>query len=96
LQLPSEQNIQSSVPGYIQAYDGPRRIRGHDEKAKAMAVYKQKNSKQWWYKFSWNGQLIRAITKQTNKRTAEQIEAARKTQLAKGEVGIHTGSRFLR
>ena len=53
-----------------------------------MAVYKQKNSDKWWYKFSWNGQLIRKSTKQTNKRVAETMEAAHKTALAKGEVGI--------
>lgn len=53
-----------------------------------MAVYKQKNSDKWWYKFSWNGQLIRKSTKQANKRIAEAIEAAHKTALAKGEVGI--------
>ena len=53
-----------------------------------MAVYKQKNSNKWSYKFSWNGALIRKSTKQTNKRVAEQMEAAHKTALAKGEVGI--------
>jgi integrase len=53
-----------------------------------MAVYKQKTSNKWWYKFHWNGQLIRESTKQTNKRTAETMEAAHKTSLAKGEVGI--------
>jgi integrase len=53
-----------------------------------MAVYKQKGSKRWWYKFNWNGDLIRESTKQTNKRVAEQMEAAHKTALAKGEVGI--------
>lgn len=51
-----------------------------------MAVYKR--GKIWWYKFNWNGETIRESTKQTNKRTAEQIEAAHKTALAKGEVGI--------
>src|SRR5580765_6023357 len=51
-----------------------------------MAVYKR--GKTWWYKFNWNGETIRESTKQTNKRTAEQIEAAHKTSLAKGEVGI--------
>src|SRR5579864_1931035 len=58
------------------------------EGKKPMAVYKQKNSKKWWYKFSWNGQLIRESTKQANKRVAETMEAAHKTALAKGEVGI--------
>jgi integrase len=53
-----------------------------------MAVYKQKDSNNWWFKFTWNGKLIRESTKQSNKRVAEQIEAARKTALAKGEVGI--------
>jgi integrase len=53
-----------------------------------MGVYKQPKSKNWWYKFKWNGELIRESTKQTNKRVAEQIEAAHKTALAKGEVGI--------
>jgi len=51
-------------------------------------VYKQKKSKYWWYKFTWNGELIRESTKQTNKRVAEQMEAAHRTALAKGEVGI--------
>ena len=51
-------------------------------------VYKQKKSKYWWYKFSWNGEVIRESTKHTNKRVAEQMEAAHRTALAKGEVGI--------
>src|SRR5579863_4321739 len=51
-----------------------------------MAVYKRGNI--WWYKFNWNGEPIRESTKQSNKRTAEQMEAAHKTSLAKGEVGI--------
>jgi hypothetical protein len=51
-----------------------------------MAVYKR--GKIWWYKFNWNGQPIRESTKHTNKRVAEQMEAAHKTSLAKGEVGI--------
>lgn len=53
-----------------------------------MAIYKQPKSKYWWYKFVWNGELIRESTKQTNNRVAERMEAARRTQLAKGEVGI--------
>ena len=51
-------------------------------------VYKQKDSSNWWYKFTWNGKLIRQSTKQTNKRLAEQMEATHKATLAKGEVGI--------
>jgi integrase len=51
-------------------------------------VYKR--GKIWWFKFVWRGEVIRNSTKQTNKRVAEQIEAAHKTQLARGEVGIET------
>jgi hypothetical protein len=51
-----------------------------------MAVYKR--GRVWWYKFNWNGEPIRESTKQTNKRVAEQIEAAKRMALAKGEVGI--------
>jgi integrase len=51
-----------------------------------MAVYKR--GKIWWYKFNWNGEAVRESTKQSNKRVAEQIEAAHKASLAKGEVGI--------
>lgn len=36
----------------------------------------------------WRGERIQESTRQSNKRVAEQMEAARKTQLAKGEVGI--------
>ncbi len=53
-----------------------------------MAVYKQKGSNRWWYKFNWDGATIRKSTKQTNKRVAEQMEVAHKAGLAKGEVGI--------
>jgi hypothetical protein len=58
-----------------------------------MAVYRQPKSKYWWYKFTWNGKLIRESTKQTNKRVAEQMEAAHRTALAKGEVGIRDMTR---
>jgi len=51
-----------------------------------MAVYKRGNC--WWFEFVFNAERVRESTKQGNKRIAEQIEAARKTQLAKGEVGI--------
>ena len=51
-----------------------------------MGVYKRGET--WWYRFNWNGETIRESTKQSNKRVAEQIESARRTGLAKGEVGI--------
>lgn len=53
-----------------------------------MSVYKQKGSKNWWYKFTSRGRQIRESTKQPNKRVAEQIEAAHKAGLAKAEAGI--------
>jgi hypothetical protein len=55
-------------------------------KRSEMAVFKR--GKVWWFKFTFSGAQFRESTKQTNKRVAEQIEAARKTGLAKGEVGI--------
>src|SRR5262245_29815612 len=63
-------------------------VRGIWERRKVMAVYKQTKSKFWWYKFVWNGELIGESTRQPNKRVAEQMEAAGRTALAKGEVGI--------
>jgi integrase len=45
-------------------------------------------SPHWSYRFEWNGKEIRESTKQKNQRVAEQMEAARRTALAKGEVGI--------
>jgi hypothetical protein len=51
-----------------------------------MGVYKR--GKVWWYKFTFNTESIRESSKQTNKRVAEQMEAAHKTALAKGQVGV--------
>lgn len=45
-------------------------------------------SRVWWYAFQFNGERIRESSKTTNKRTAEQIQAAHRTSLAKGRVGI--------
>ena len=36
----------------------------------------------------WNGESVRESTKQGNDKIARQMEAAHKTSLAKGEVGI--------
>jgi len=51
-----------------------------------MAIYKR--GKTYWYKFVFNGITVRESAKTSNRRVAEQIEAARKTQLAKREVGL--------
>ena len=47
-----------------------------------------KRGEVYWYKFAWQGKLIRESTKQGNGKVARQMEAAHRTSLAKGEVGI--------
>jgi hypothetical protein len=47
-----------------------------------------KRGKIYWYKFMWQGKLIRESTKQGNDKVARQMESAHRTSLAKGEVGI--------
>ena len=42
----------------------------------------------YWYHFLYDGQHVQRSTKQGNPRVARQIEAAFRTALAKGEVGI--------
>jgi len=51
-----------------------------------MAIYKR--GRVYWYQFVLNNQRVQCSTKQGNPRVARQIEAAHKTRLAKGEVGI--------
>jgi integrase len=51
-----------------------------------MSSYKRGNL--YWYKFWFNGELVRKSTKQKNAKVATQIESAHRTALAKGEVGI--------
>jgi hypothetical protein len=63
-----------------------------------MAVYRSKyrdpktgklrSSDVWWYELQWDHKRIRKSTNQASKRVAEQMEAAYRTALAKGEVGI--------
>lgn len=42
----------------------------------------------YWYKFMWKGKLVRESTKQGNDKVARQMEAAHRTSLARGEVGL--------
>ncbi len=42
----------------------------------------------YWYKFMWQGRLVRESTKQGSDKVARQMEAAHRTSLAKGEVGL--------
>ena len=53
-----------------------------------MALYKRPNSKFWWMKFTFDGELIQQSTKCKNKRDAETVESAYRTQLALGKIGI--------
>ena len=47
-----------------------------------------KRGRIYWYKFVFNGQLIRESSKQGNDKIARQMEAAHRTALAKGEAGF--------
>ena len=51
-----------------------------------MSIFKR--SRIYWYKFMWNGEMVRKSTRQSNQNTARQMEAAHRASLAKGEVGI--------
>jgi len=51
-----------------------------------MSIYKRGDV--YWYKFMWKGELVRESSKQGNDKVARQMEAAHRTSLAKGEVGI--------
>ena len=51
-----------------------------------MSTYKRGDV--YWYKFMWKSELVRESTKQGNDKVARQMEAAHRTSLAKGEVGI--------
>jgi hypothetical protein len=51
-----------------------------------MSIYKR--GEIYWYKFMWQGKLVRESTKHGNDKVAPQTEVAHRTSLAKGEVGI--------
>lgn len=51
-----------------------------------MSIFKR--GRIYWYKFMWDGEVVRQSTRQTNQNTARQMEAAHRSSLAKGEVGI--------
>jgi integrase len=51
-----------------------------------MALYKR--GKTWWMSFQYDNRHVQKSTKCQNKRDAETVERAFRTQLAKGEVGI--------
>ena len=51
-----------------------------------MSIFKRGNK--YWYHFLFNGEHVQHSTKQGNPRTARKMEAAHRTRLAMGEVGI--------
>ncbi len=53
-----------------------------------MALYKRPNSKFWWMKFTFDGELVQQSTKVANKRDAQTVEAAFRHELALGRIGI--------
>ena len=56
-----------------------------------MGIYKRGDV--YWYRVQWKGKSVRESTKQTNDKIARQMEAAHRTSLAKGEVGIRDKKR---
>jgi len=53
-----------------------------------MAIYKR--GRVYWYSFWFNSRRVQESTRQGNPRVARQMEAAHRTSLAKGEVGIRS------
>lgn len=53
-----------------------------------MAIYKRPGSKFYWYKFTFDGELVQQSSKCTTKADARKVESAHLTQLALGKIGI--------
>lgn len=53
-----------------------------------MALYKRPGSKYWWMKFTFDGEIVQRSTQVANKRDAQTVESAYRTQLALGKIGI--------
>ena len=58
------------------------------EKGGIEVIFKRGSTGVYYYEFRFGDERVRRSTKQRNPRVARQMEAAHKTQLAKGEVGI--------
>jgi len=65
---------------------GGKAQEGAESKEEKTVIYKR--GKFYWYKFMWEGRLVRQSTKQGNDKVARNMESAHRTSLAKGEVGI--------
>lgn len=51
-------------------------------------MYRDRKLGNWYYDFWWRGRRIKESTRQKSKAVARQMEAARKTDLARGEAGL--------
>jgi hypothetical protein len=65
---------------------GKNECQTHPQRKETPMIYKR--GKVYWYKFMWQGKLVRESSKQGNDRVARNMESAHRTSLAKGEVGI--------
>jgi integrase len=52
-------------------------------------ILKRGNSRYYSYKFMYRGEMYSESTRQSNAKVAKEIEAAKRAELAKGEVGIY-------
>jgi len=57
-------------------------------------LYKKEGSKKWWYDFTYHGRRVPKSSGVENRKEAEDIAAAARTQLAKGEVGLVARPRY--
>ena len=53
-----------------------------------MSIYRRGKKGIYWYRFQWQGKLVRKSTHQTSDKIARQIEAAHRMALVKGLAGI--------
>jgi len=51
-------------------------------------LYKKEGSRFWWYSFTFKGRRVQKSSGLENRKDATDIEAAHRTNLARGEVGI--------
>jgi hypothetical protein len=73
-----------------QARGAPER-QWQDERWCEVSIYKR--GEVYWYKFVWQGRMVRESSKQGNDKVARRMEASHRTSLAKGEVGIREKKR---
>lgn len=53
-----------------------------------MAIYRRENTKYYWMKFTFDGELVQQSTKCTSKVKAREVEAAYRHELVLGRIGI--------